>query len=40
MMQRLRAFAPPAVFDAALAAIEPHLDDREWMKLAKGLSAG
>jgi hypothetical protein len=39
MMQRMRSFAPAAVFEATLAAIEPHLDDREWMKLAKGLAA-
>jgi hypothetical protein len=38
MMQRMRAIAPAAFFDAALAAIEPHLADREWMKLAKGLA--
>ncbi|MFI4903605.1 MAG: hemerythrin domain-containing protein [Burkholderiales bacterium] len=39
MMQKLRAFAPPPLFDASLAAIEPHLRDREWMKLVEGLSA-
>jgi Hemerythrin HHE cation binding domain len=39
MMRKLRAFAPPALFDASLAAIEPYLRDREWMKLVEGLSA-
>lgn len=39
MMQKLRAFAPPVLFDASLAAVEPHLRDREWMKLVAGLAA-
>ena len=39
MLQKLRAFAPPAMFDATLAAVEPHLRDREWMELVEGLAA-
>ncbi len=39
MMKRLRAVVPAPAFEAALAAIEPHLDDREWSKLAEGLAA-
>jgi Hemerythrin HHE cation binding domain len=39
LMKRLRAMAPPVLFDAVIASIEPRLSDREWMKLADRLAA-
>lgn len=39
LMQKLKAFAPPQLFDSTLALVQPYLSDREWMKLVGGLTA-
>jgi hypothetical protein len=37
MLSDVRSKAPPPAFDAMLATAKPHLTQREWEKLAKGL---
>jgi hypothetical protein len=36
----MRSKAPPAVFEAVIDTIRPHLDDAAWAKLARGLCIG